>query len=135
MTIVSEHLTMRATLASILTSLLLIHGAAAADKTPENDFFTFQQALGDAEIWSGGPDAVAEKIGRNGIATMIEAGLSPTDKVLDIGAGSLRLGWWILRFVEPGNYYAIEPSRVRIDTAAELADVDINIYYNTDWQF
>jgi len=36
-------------------------------------------------------------------------GLRPNMTCLDIGAGSLRTGRWLLTYLEPGNYYAIEP--------------------------
>jgi len=114
---------------------LLLAGAAFAEKTPANDFDMFQKALKEAKVWSGGPDEKADEVGRNGIATLIENGLNPTDKVLDIGAGSLRLGWWILQFVDEQNFHAVEPSKNRIDTAARLMGADIHIYYNEDWQF
>jgi len=42
-------------------------------------------------------------------------GLTPTSKVLDIGCGVLRAGYWLIHFLEPGSYCGIEPSRERLD--------------------
>lgn len=97
----------------------------------------FKAELRKAGIWSGGPDEYFEGVGRNTLATAITHGLMPEHKVLDIGAGSLRVGWWFLHYIEPSNYYAIEPVKVRIDTGARLlgVDDDINIYYNDDFEF
>jgi ubiquinone/menaquinone biosynthesis C-methylase UbiE len=59
----------------------------------------------------------------------------PNDKLLDLGAGSLRIGWWFLHYIKPENYYAVDPSRERLDVGADLLGVDINRFYNDDWEF
>jgi hypothetical protein len=66
---------------------------------------------------------------------MIDAGLMPSHRVVDIGAGSMRVGWWLMHYIEPANYYAIEPLRDRIDTAARLLGAHINASYNDDFTF
>ncbi len=97
----------------------------------------FRQGIRKAGIWSGGPNKYFADVGRDTLASAIRHGLMPDHKVLDVGAGSLRVAWWLLQYIEPSNYYAIEPVRDRIDTAAEILGVkdEINIYYNTDFEF
>lgn len=108
----------------------------ASLKPPEaTDIEAFKSGLRRAGIWSGGQPHLFEGAGRNTLATMIEFGLMPTDEVLDVGAGALRVGWWLLHYVEPENYHAIEPVRTRIDTAARMIGADINVYYNDDFEF
>ncbi|MGZ4105601.1 MAG: class I SAM-dependent methyltransferase [Actinomycetota bacterium] len=50
-----------------------------------------------------------EKSGRLQLATLIQEGLYPSSKVLDVGCGSLRAGYWLMNFLEPGCYFGIEP--------------------------
>jgi len=95
----------------------------------------FEKGLRAAEIWFGGPEERFEEVGRGTLALAIDSGLNPDHQVLDIGAGSLRVGWWILQYIDPKNYHAVEPVKERIDTAVALIDADINVYYNSDWEF
>jgi SAM-dependent methyltransferase len=37
-------------------------------------------------------------------------GLQPGDRVLDIGCGNLRAGWYLIDYLDPGNYYGIDIS-------------------------
>jgi hypothetical protein len=97
-------------------------GAAPAISLPE-----FKARILEAGLFSGGPDAWFEEAGRETLATSIRVGLMPHHRVLDIGAGSLRVAWWFLHFVEPANYHAIEPVRSRIDAAADILGADIHI--------
>ncbi len=41
-------------------------------------------------------------------------GLTPQSKVLDIGCGVLRAGYWLIHFLEAGCYFGIEPSAERL---------------------
>jgi cyclopropane fatty-acyl-phospholipid synthase-like methyltransferase len=101
------------------------------------DNATFKAALAAARIWSGGGEEKFESVGRRTLAAMIEHGLQPHHKVLDVGAGSLRVGWWLLHYIEPSNYHAIEPVHSRIDGAAKVLGVatKIHIYYNDDFEY
>src|SRR5437773_6599477 len=95
----------------------------------------FKAGILKAGLFTGGPEDRFEDVGRQTLATSITVGLMPEHKVLDIGAGALRVGWWLVHYVDPSNYYAIEPARERIDTAARLLNMDINIRYNDDFKF
>lgn len=59
--------------------------------------------------YTGGPAHVFEKAGRDTFVALLREGLLPHHKLLDFGAGCLRLGYWFVRFLDSGNYYAIEP--------------------------
>ncbi|MEM7516184.1 MAG: class I SAM-dependent methyltransferase, partial [Planctomycetota bacterium] len=100
-----------------------------------SDFEQFRTSVTDAGIWSGGPAKRYEWVGRKSFAKMVEIGLQPDDKVLDVGAGSLRVGWWILNYIDPENYYAIEPVESRILPVVDMLDVDINLYHNMDFEY
>lgn len=56
-----------------------------------------------------GPPHLFGPVGRNTFATALEEGLLADHYLLDFGAGCFRLGYWFLRFLDPGRYYAIEP--------------------------
>ena len=123
-----------------LATLLLCVLACDQDKATASHsrrmtFPEFRAAVRSSGVWSGGPEENFELVGRNTLATAIQYGLLPNHKVLDVGAGSLRVGWWLLQYVEPSNYYAIEPNRKMIDPIAEKIGAPIHIYYNDDWEF
>ena len=97
----------------------------------------FRSGLRKAGIWEGGPNRFFKGVGRDTLGSAIRHGLMPEHRVLDIGAGSLRVAWWLFQYIEPSNYHAIEPVRERIDRAAQILGVadEIHIYYNTDFEF
>jgi SAM-dependent methyltransferase len=59
--------------------------------------------------YTGGPVQSFEVVGRDTIITLLQNGLRPDHNVLDFGCGALRLGYWIIRLVDRGHYYGIEP--------------------------
>lgn len=52
--------------------------------------------------------------GREQLAYLLRAGLTPTSKVLDLGCGVLRAGYWLIHFLDPGCYCGIEPHAERL---------------------
>jgi hypothetical protein len=106
-----------------------------ANSRPQISVQDFKRAIKQAGLFTGGVGKVFEDVGRQTLAKSISVGLMPDDVVLDIGAGSLRIGWWLLQYIEPANYYAVEPVQKRIDAAAEILGVDIKVFYNDDWEF
>ena len=65
--------------------------------------------------YTGGPIHLFEKVGRNTFVTLLREGLLPDSRLLDYGAGSLRLAFWTMRFLDTGCYHAIEPVKKTID--------------------
>jgi hypothetical protein len=98
-------------------------------------FEQFKAGIEETTAWTGGPEERFEEVGRKTLAFAIEEGLRPDHQVLDIGAGAMRVGWWFVQYIKPSNYHAIEPNREMIDNAARLIGADINIYYNSDFEF
>ena len=66
------------------------------------------------ETFLGGPVSDFEAIGRLQLTTLLREGLYPNSKVLDIGCGCLRGGYWLIHFLDPGCYYGIEPNRTML---------------------
>jgi len=60
-------------------------------------------------IFTGGPPQYFESAGRLQLSTLIREGLYPDSKVLDVGCGCLRAGYWLTRLLDPGCYFGIEP--------------------------
>ncbi|HEX8146683.1 MAG TPA: hypothetical protein VF591_05860 [Pyrinomonadaceae bacterium] len=56
-----------------------------------------------------------EKGGREQLIYMLKAGLRPDSKVVDIGCGVLRAGYWLIHFLDPGCYHGIEPHAGRLE--------------------
>ena len=74
----------------------------------------------------GGPTWTFERVGRHGLEVLLEEGLTPYSRVLDVGCGALRLGYWLMRLLEPGHYFGIEPNREMLDVGLrELVEPDV----------
>jgi len=58
----------------------------------------------------GGPASEFEVMGRLQLITLLRCGLYPDSKVVDIGCGCLRGGYWLINFLQAGNYFGIEPN-------------------------
>src|SRR5438093_1126968 len=48
-------------------------------------------------------------MGRLWFEALVREGLLPSSRLLDVGCGTLRLGYWLMHFLEPGHYYGLEP--------------------------
>lgn len=60
-------------------------------------------------VFTGGPPQYFEIAGRLQLVTLIREGLYPWSKVLDLGCGCLRGGYWLIHFLDRGKYFGIEP--------------------------
>jgi hypothetical protein len=63
----------------------------------------------------GVPVETFEDGGRRQFAALLNEGLCPESKVLDIGCGCLRTAYWLISFLDPGCYHGIEPARCRVE--------------------
>jgi SAM-dependent methyltransferase len=61
-------------------------------------------------LYTGGPIQFFESVGRDCIITLLRNGLRPDHQLLDFGCGTLRLGYWLVRFMDDGHYFGIEPN-------------------------
>lgn len=57
--------------------------------------------------------------GREQLGFLLDAGICPDSKLLDIGCGVLRAGYWIIHFLNEGCYYGIEPHEGRLKIGTE----------------
>jgi SAM-dependent methyltransferase len=71
--------------------------------------------LQEGGIFLGGPPELFESGGRLQLVALLKEGLNPASKVLDIGCGCLRGGYWLIHFLDPGCYFGIEPNREMLD--------------------
>ncbi len=60
-----------------------------------------------------------EFAGREQLIYLLNAGLTPDCKVLDIGCGVLRAGYWLIHFLDPGCYCGIEPHKGRLEIGTQ----------------
>lgn len=63
-----------------------------------------------------------ENIGRTQFEFVADHGLSPSDRLLDIGCGYLRGGQYFIDYLEPGNYVGMDISRKGIEAAQDYLD-------------
>jgi hypothetical protein len=61
-------------------------------------------------IFTGGPPHLFESAGRLQLATLVREGIYPSSKLLDVGCGCLRAGYWLVRLLDTGCYFGIEPN-------------------------
>ena len=77
---------------------------------PRRSLQEIAEALDQRSIFIGGPVKDFERVGRLQCSLMIREGLYPWLKVVDIGCGALRGGYWLIHFLNPDCYYGIEPN-------------------------
>jgi len=63
----------------------------------------------------GVPVGTFEQAGREQLIALLNEGLNPESKVLEIGCGCLRIAYWLVRFLDAGCYHGIEPARQRVE--------------------
>lgn len=68
------------------------------------------QALSETRF-VGGPVHDFEAVGRMQLITALKEGLNPWSKLVDIGCGCLRGGYWFIHFLDTDCYCGIEPHR------------------------
>ena len=61
-------------------------------------------------IFLGGPEDQFVTAGRRTLMSLLGEGLEPSSKVLDIGCGCLRGGYWLIHFLDDECYFGIEPN-------------------------
>jgi hypothetical protein len=62
------------------------------------------------KFFLGGPPELFETAGRKSLILLLSEGLVPNSRVLDIGCGCLRIGYWLIHFLDQGCYFGIEPN-------------------------
>jgi SAM-dependent methyltransferase len=77
------------------------------------------EALAQGGVFLGGPVEVFERLGRHQLILLLEHGLIPHSKVLDVGCGCLRAGYWLIHFLQPGGYFGIEPNTRMLDAGKQ----------------
>lgn len=78
------------------------------------------QALQAEGIFLGGPVKFFETAGQKLLITLLSEGLTPASKVLDVGCGCLRGGYWLIHFLDEGGYFGIEPNTQMIDAGRRI---------------
>ncbi|WP_223786936.1 class I SAM-dependent methyltransferase [Marinicella meishanensis] len=73
----------------------------------------------DRGVFLGGPKDLFELAGRKMLMLLLSEGLEPESKVLDLGCGCLRGGYWFIHFLQSGGYHGIEPNRAMLQAGLE----------------
>lgn len=77
------------------------------------------EALQADGVFLGGPIRKFEVVGRNQLSILLRNGLNFDSRVLDVGCGALRAGYWLIRFLEPDRYFGIEPNRAMLEAGRD----------------
>jgi SAM-dependent methyltransferase len=74
----------------------------------------------------GGPTWTFERVGRHVLEVLLKEGVTTTSNVLDVGCGALRLGYWLMRMLDSGHYFGIEPNEEMLGLGLqELVEPDV----------
>jgi SAM-dependent methyltransferase len=71
-------------------------------------------------IFTGGPPQYFETAGRLQLASLLREGMYPSSKVLDVGCGCLRGGYWLIHFLDRGRYFGIEPHAIMLQKGIDF---------------
>jgi len=71
-------------------------------------------------IFLGGPTKFFVTAGQKLLMTLLSEGLNPNSKILDIGAGCLRGGYWLIHFLDKECYFGIEPNRDMLEAGIRI---------------
>ncbi|WP_229794273.1 class I SAM-dependent methyltransferase [Arenicella chitinivorans] len=82
---------------------------------PVSDLRQRADRMIEANGFLGVPQETFETAGRSHFVRLLEQGLCPESKVLEIGCGCLRIGYWLIRFLDTGGYAGFDPARKRIE--------------------
>lgn len=78
------------------------------------------QRLESEGVFLGGPLSLFEAVGRNILETLRQEGLTADSRVLDIGCGCLRGGYWLIEFLDRDCYFGIEPNREMLEAGRRI---------------
>jgi SAM-dependent methyltransferase len=94
------------------------------------------------DAFLGGPVKDFVRVGGHCLEVLLAEGLTPSSRVLDVGCGALRVGYWLMRVLDPGRYFGIEPNqemlRLGLDTVVEpdvLSRAHPHLAHNDDFDF
>ena len=68
------------------------------------------------DTFLGGHPRLFETAGRMQLIILLKEGIYPSSKLLDIGCGCLRGGYWLIHFLNPGCYFGLEPNTAMLET-------------------
>lgn len=74
-----------------------------------SDLATRARRLREQDVHLGGPEEHFVEGGRRQLMALLHLGLAPGSKVLDIGCGALRAGYWLIHFLDSESYCGLEP--------------------------
>jgi SAM-dependent methyltransferase len=115
--------------------------APAVSRVPAESLQERAERLAE-RMFLGGPVHDFERVGRMCFDVLLREGLAADSRVLDVGCGALRLGYWLMRFLEQGCYHGIEPNREMLQLGLEeVLEADIveraqaSFAHNDDFDF
>ena len=75
----------------------------------------------EAGGFTGGPIERFADVGRHTLKSLKLTGLKRDSYVLDVGCGVLRLGYWLIRFLQPDRYCGLEPNAKYVELGLKHA--------------
>lgn len=90
----------------------------------QNDAFLAEIArriAAETDGFTGGPSESFAMIGRYTLESLQRCGLKRSSNVLDMGCGALRNGYWLIRYLDSGRYFGIDPSRRYVQLGLKYA--------------
>ena len=77
-------------------------------------------ALQQRDVFLGGPIDIFHEAGQKVLTILLSEGMTPASKLLEIGCGCLRCGYWLISILEEDNYFGIEPNTHMLQAGQEI---------------
>jgi hypothetical protein len=71
-------------------------------------------------MFVGGPVKQFAAVGAMQLEMLLHEGLWPQARLLDVGCGCLRGGYWFMHFLDPGCYHGIEPNAEMLQAGVDV---------------
>lgn len=92
--------------------------------------------------FTGGKLPLFAEAGRQTLQALLQNGLKPHHRLLDLGCGALRNGYWLVRYLDADRYFGIEPVRNYVEIGlkhavgdALMAEKNPRFDYGKDFDF
>lgn len=97
----------------------------ARHKEPPEGLQARAEQLASEGVFLGGPPRDFVSVGLQCLDVLLRAGVRPTSSVLDVGCGALRAGNWLMRILDPGRYFGIEPNHDMLAAGESLIEPEL----------
>ncbi len=94
-------------------------------KQESSSFQSKGQEIEDRGLFVGCPLEIFAETSQDMFQLARSLGIKSSDRVLEVGCGCLRSGYWFINFLEKNRYFGIEPNVKMLDAGREVLLADL----------